>query len=413
MAARDILDELGVDIPTFLHARQRPEVDFSDEAVERRKAEYARRKAEERQARNADRDARQGAESAAGGTNDGDKPLMRIVTGDAFLRELRIPAPLIDGIVPRGQLYSLTGPTGHGKTAVAAAMQMCVALGRPFAGRDVEHGRVLVLAGENPDDYGLRLLATAQAMKVPPATLTNVGIIAGSFSLAAATPGIGAAALEFGELTAVFVDTSAAFFDGEDENANAAMRVHASRLRALCDLPGKPAVVVLCHPTKNASKENLIPRGGGAFLAEVDGNLTCWREDKLVTLHWAGKVRGPGFEPLTFELAPQTLAIVDAKGRPVASVAAVAVADDRAEALSAAALSDENRMLAAMVRIPGGSLAELAVAAGFTSATGTPQKSRVHRLLQRLKEDGLAKPSRAGRWALTPKGRQAAAEVAP
>ena len=46
--------------------------------------------------------------------------------------------------------------------------------------------------------------------------------------------------------------------------------------RTLTTLPGGPCVLVLCHPIKHVSEpEQLLPRGGGAFLAEVDGNLTA------------------------------------------------------------------------------------------------------------------------------------------
>jgi hypothetical protein len=39
-------------------------------------------------------------------------------------------------------------------------------------------------------------------------------------------------------------------------------------------MPGGPCVLVACHPPKNAGDDNLLPRGGGAFIAEMDGNLT-------------------------------------------------------------------------------------------------------------------------------------------
>lgn len=342
----------------------------------------------------------------------GDDRRLRIIPGDEFLRMLRIPEFVVDGLLPRGQLYALTAPTGHGKTAVAALMQICIAAALAFAGREVQPGRVLVLAGENPDDYGLRLLATCQALGLKPEVLRSVYVIPGSFGIAAAVAEIKhqAAALG-GDWSAVFVDTSAAFFDGDDENANTAMRLHASHLRSLTELDGHPLVVVLCHPTKSATKDNLLPRGGGAFLAEIDGNLTVWRDDRLVTLSWQGKLRGPGFEPLTFELQPQTLAITDSKGRPVSSVAAVPATGDRAEALEAAALSDENRMLRAMLRTPNGSIADLALAAGFASGMGSPNKARAHRVLKQLAEQQLAKKNRAGRWVLTGKGRSEADEV--
>ncbi|MFO0470005.1 MAG: DnaB-like helicase N-terminal domain-containing protein [Pseudomonadota bacterium] len=351
--------------------------------------------------------------AAAGSVGQAGADGVRIVAADQFLRALRIPQPVIDGILPRGQVYSFTGPTGHAKTAIAATMQVCIATGRPFAGRQVEAGRVLVLAGENPDDYALRLLATAQAVRVPPAALSPIGVIPGAFGLAAAIDRLGAEVERFGDVAAVFVDTSAAFFDGDDENANPAMRAHASRLRMLCDLPGRPVVIVLCHPTKNATRENLLPRGGGAFLAEVDGNLTSWRDGCVATLHWGGKLRGPGFEPIAMELVPQTLAIVDARGRAVASVAAVPASEQRLESIADAALTDENRMLAAMASLPGGSVADLATAAGFVAQSGAAQKSRAYRLLERLAADGLAAKSRHGRWRLTKKGQAEAAEDGP
>jgi hypothetical protein len=46
-------------------------------------------------------------------------------------------------------------------------------------------------------------------------------------------------------------------------------------LRSFVDLPGGPTVLVTCHPVKNPNPENLLPRGGGSFVAEMDGNLVC------------------------------------------------------------------------------------------------------------------------------------------
>ena len=346
-----------------------------------------------------------------GGADEPEPDRLRVVGGVEFLKEFRIPDPLIDGLVPRGQLYGLTAPTGHGKTAVAALMQLCIANGLPFAGREVERGRVLVLAGENPDDYALRLLATLKALRLPPDAARDVLIVPGSFALGPATPKIEAQIEAIGPLACVFVDTSAAFFSGDDENSNVAMRLHASRLRALTELPGHPAVIALCHPTKNPAKDILLPRGGGAFLAEIDGNLTAWKDDKLVTMHWAGKLRGPGFEPLRFELAAQTLEVHDSKGRAVISVAAMPTTDDRAEDLAQAALSDENRVLIAMLRKPGATVADIALGAGFISGMNKPMKSKAHRVLSQLESQGLTKKTRAGSWTLTNKGREEALEA--
>jgi hypothetical protein len=70
----------------------------------------------------------------------------------------------------------------------------------------------------------------------------------------------------------------------------------------LTTLPGGPCVLALCHPIKHVIDPNqLLPRGGGAFLNEVDGNLSAWKRDEdIVELHHTGKLRGPGFEPISF-----------------------------------------------------------------------------------------------------------------
>ena len=85
--------------------------------------------------------------------------------------------------------------------------------------------------------------------------------------------------------------------------------------RTLANLPGEPCVLVMCHPIKNATQDNLLPRGGGAFLAEVDGNLTCWKTGSLINLYWQGKFRGPDFAPVSFQLEGVTSShLRDSKG---------------------------------------------------------------------------------------------------
>jgi RecA-family ATPase len=73
-------------------------------------------------------------------------------------------------------LVALTAPTGHGKTTVAAAIQVALTTERPFAGRQVTGGSVAVLAGENPTDYAMHLMATLQEMQIKPDELRRVGL---------------------------------------------------------------------------------------------------------------------------------------------------------------------------------------------------------------------------------------------
>jgi hypothetical protein len=355
--------------------------------------------------------------SALPAAND-ERPRLTIVSAWTLLRDFKPIESIVDGLpMPRGGLVCITAPTGHGKTTLSALLQAALCRGLPFAGREVTRGSVLVLAGENPDDYTMHLAATTQdlglkgedlaqfppmgQLLVVPGTfqfLDEVDYLADYLSITCADG-----------LVAVFVDTSAAFFSGDDENDNAAMRRHASALRELCNLPGRPTVFVLCHPTKNAGPDNLVPRGGGAFLAEVDVNLTLWKDEAgIVTLHH-GKSRGPGFDPIRFELASIELeGMKDARGRPIFSVAGRHLAEERAEQIAAKAGNDQDVLLVAMQRRPGASLRELAAQCGWTTGMGKPQVGRTDRTLKELGRGGHVEQDRKGTWRLTPKGQKEA-----
>ena len=177
-------------------------------------------------------------------------------------------------------------------------------------------------------------------------------------------------------------------------------------------LPGGPCGLVLCHSIKHAAEPaHLLPRGGGAFLAEVDGNLTAWKDNKLITLHHSDKFRGPGFEPIIFRLETVIVdALHDSKGRPIPTVRAVTISETEEEQEASAARAEENEVL--LARLDGGhamSIAELARALGWFFADGRPYKSKVHRALNRLKAAGMMKSSR-GDGDLTDKGEKAARE---
>jgi hypothetical protein len=328
--------------------------------------------------------------------------------GGAFVRGFKPPEPVVEAIPATGlgRLVALTGPTGHGKTTLGAHLQVCIAAGLPFADQDVMQGRVLVLCGENPDDYCLHLIGQMQDAGLEPADLDALLVVPSRFAIDHEFEQLEALVERFGDLTAVFVDTSAAFFLGADDNSNTDQLEHASKLRRLTTLPGRPAVFVLCHPVKNAGRENLLPRGGGAFLNEVDANLTVWKDEAgVVTLAWAGKMRGPNFDPLRFELQAVRLAgHPDAKGRASLSVVVRHLADERAEQLQARAMDDEDLLLTVMQRKPNATVRELALACGWTSATAQPSASRVDRRLRTLADKGLVEQDRRRTWRLTSKG---------
>jgi hypothetical protein len=271
------------------------------------------------------------------------------------------------------------------------------------------------MAGENPDDLRGRWFLGADRYGFNPNNI-DVHFIAGTFSIDGFIGEIKTQADDLGGFDAIFVDTSAAYFIGagfDEENSNTQIGKWAQALQLMTELPGTPAVVVLCHPTKNPAPDNLIPRGGGAFIAAIDGNLTLWATTpgEVVKLHWQGKYRGPNFEPLMFRFETGTCdALKDAHGRSLPSVVAVPIDDAQAEALEKQGQSHEDTILTTMLANPKASLADLATKAGWINPKGRPMKSRVGRVLDDLKLDKLVKMQRK-RWALTEAGKKVAEEV--
>lgn len=83
------------------------------------------------------------------------------------------------------------------------------------------------------------------------------------------------------------------FFPGDDENNNVQAGAYARTLRKFTECEGNPTVLALCHPVKNAASGSLLPRGGSAFLNELDANTTLWSHSpgEVTELHWCGKIR--------------------------------------------------------------------------------------------------------------------------
>jgi hypothetical protein len=222
-----------------------------------------------------------------------------------------------------------------------------------------------------------------------------------------------------GDVGLVFIDTSAAMFQGNDENNNPQMIRHAKTQRKLCDLPGRPCVIALNHPPKSVlGPEQLLPRGGGGYLNETDGNLTAWaRGDRLTTLHWAGKLRGPDFDPIEFRFPViTTTKLADTKGRLLPTVMAEVVTDAQVEAVEEAGLRQDDRLLLAMLERRNGSLAAWATDCGWMrqgkpGEAPQPNKSLVQRVMKRLVGDKLVTKGR-GVYTLTKNGQKAAVKVA-
>jgi hypothetical protein len=327
-----------------------------------------------------------------------------------YIASFEPPDYLVDGILSTGRIYALTAMTGHLKTAIATYLGLAVGAGEPFANLEVKKSRVLYLSGENDEDQKQRTIATMSEYGLAPDD-DYFTILAGAEAIGILRDEIPKELRLGGPVGLVIVDTSIAYFGGDDENGNVEMKAHASMFRDLSRNLGGATVLILCHPTKNPGKDNLVPRGGGGFLNEIDGNLTLWRVDEMVTLHWQGKFRGANFEPLTFRMKLVTLAgYTDTKGRPINSVVVLPLNEGEIVRLSMQTWEDENKLLYEMLRFPGQSMADIAKELGWLSSKGDPLKSKVSRVIAELAADGLARQERK-KWILTDKGKDVAKEL--
>jgi hypothetical protein len=151
----------------------------------------------------------------------------------------------------------------------------------------------------------------------------------------------------------------------------------------------------------------MVPRGGGSFLNESDGNFTVQKDNMTIEFHWQGKFRGPDFAPINFMLKSVTHErLKDTKGRLIPTVVAFHLSDIAHEELTVAARRDEDLLLQALGKNGTSSVADLAKDLNWFTAKGEPYKSKVHRTLKRLKRDGLARLER-GRFVPTDKGKKA------
>lgn len=324
----------------------------------------------------------------------------RMQSAAEFTADFVAPEYIVDGVIQRGRLYTLTAPTGSGKTAVMLYAAVSIAQGDMFGDREVEPGDVLFMAGENPDDVRARMIATMEAAQIDPARC-RVHFIPGTFSIRADLDRIADEAAKLPNLVMIVIDTFAAYFDGDDENSNAQALDFARVARRLTEFPSKPAVVMPAHPVKNATKGNLAPKGGSSLVNEVDGNLTLWNEGGIVSLHWQVKFRGPEFEPITFEtVRTESEMIKDSKGRRMPTVLARPMLTMRKMDVAMENMSHEDKILISIESDPAMSLTDRG------AQTGVGHKMKVSRVIARLAKQKLIRQFRTN-WELTKDGERA------
>jgi hypothetical protein len=328
-----------------------------------------------------------------------------IKSSKEFVAGYVAPQYIIEGIIRQQYIYSLTGKTGDGKTALQLYFAYLLATGRLLGRREVEKCRILYLAGENPDDVMARWIAMSDVLGFDADTI-DVHFVEGA-SVSKMFDSVKAEVQDIGGFGAVVVDTAAAYFEGDAENDNVQAGNYAGQLRKFSELAGNPGVIVGCHPIK--SGEVLLPRGGGAFLNEMDGNLTAKKvSDEVVELHWCGKYRGANFEPVLFKLVPiRSERVKDAKGRLIPTIMAQLTDGKTLDVLADEVASDQEQVLLLHDYTPGITVREVADKLGWKSEHGH-NTAKVSRILGELKVHGLMTKDLRGRHSLTKKGKEEA-----
>lgn len=331
----------------------------------------------------------------------------------SFVKEAAEIDFIVDDVLRRGALYTLTGPTGSGKTGIAVALALNVASGTRFGMHECAAGPVLYIAGENPDDVRGRFVVALERMRLPQEAVDRIHIVARSFALAERTAELASMIETLGSILVISdTDQAISLEAGTDENSNVDRMAHAKRLRALTRVHSRPTLVDLCHPTKRpTSADDCIPRGGGSFLNEVDGNFRLWRDGEVADLTSdPNKFRGAPVA-ISFRLEIVTTdRLKDRKGRLVGLPYLAAISEDQAAAQARTQWTEENRLIYAMHADPKGSHAAWATSCAWVDGDGKPRKDKVSRLLRRLEKasPALVRQVRGGRWGLTTAGEKEA-----
>jgi hypothetical protein len=212
-----------------------------------------------------------------------------------ILKDMKPKVFILEDILAKQNLYSLTAKNNHGKTTAAALIIKAITSGGNFGNHRTIQGRCLLLSGENTNDTMLKLIALG-------VDLSLLDVVDAPFDMKATIDDFLKHANALGhEYVGVFVDSTQAYFGDGEMNGNADQLSHWQALRRLTGLRGDPFVLSLSHPIKNATQDNLIPYGGGSAINEMDTNLTLWKDGEIATLG-IGKTRQGQFEPIKMRL---------------------------------------------------------------------------------------------------------------
>lgn len=199
---------------------------------------------------------------------------------EALTAENVKPEYVVDGFLYRGQMVSLAGEAGVGKSFLMTNLSMCIATGLPFLGMPVNPGRVLYFDEENSKPDAQEYLRWAwRGLNKPSMALVEQNIRIEHFSLAQHGAKRFKAMVDIStefSPSLIVIDTATPVCDIRDENDNAEASRVITRLRAVKEAAGTDAaMVVLKHAKVIQHDEEQVRtvRGAKAWLGALDGTL--------------------------------------------------------------------------------------------------------------------------------------------
>jgi hypothetical protein len=250
-----------------------------------------------------------GGAVAAAGASEVRAPVARkVFRAGEFMSEMTPKFWILQRVLAKGWLYALAASPGAGKTAVALLLTLRAAMGREFMGRKVTKSKVLYLCGENPQDVRGRFDALLRKHEMTLADVDGqVFFTQSPFNIddRQDLDAFIADAQQHGPFDLCIIDTQKAHSGAEDENDTSGQHELAQAMRRLGAGIGDPCILTLSHPTKNAGKDNLLPRGGSSFTGSIDGVLCLWREGRGAPSEMFShrdKFRGKAFEGEFFKM---------------------------------------------------------------------------------------------------------------
>jgi len=322
-----------------------------------------------------------------------------VITADEWLREIPPPNYTAKPLFQRGQITSLVAHPNHGKSTFSTMCAVAHVGGLTIGGVRFQQGNVLLLAGDNAYNASLQVKAAALRYGVSLETLgkhMRVYRVDGEIEACYAKIRAQRDAEKWEPFVSITIDTFSAYFGREDENSNTQTHEAISIMQRFT-LPewGSPTVIVNCHPSKEAKRDNMKPRGGGAIFGRVDCNMSLWNDGGMIEVHY-NKIRGIPWEPVTAELSTQQVGFSDGSTTEV-SVAEI-VGMEQAHQIRMLASNEDAALLEVIRARPDQSMSEWARAMGWLTPNGAPYHAKVTRAVKRMEKDGKLKRDSSGAY---------------